>query len=67
MSRCIICGVGLEKPFLELCEKCFTEHEQWCQMCGVTISFDEYLEAQSFYCKHCNFLLKSLADIPSTD
>jgi hypothetical protein len=60
MSTCLVCNCELEEDFMELCEECFTEHEQWCQLCGKVITYDEYLEAESFYCKHCNFILKAI-------
>jgi len=60
MAVCLKCGTPISKALLKICRKCFEEQEQWCQMCGITISYDEYVEAEGFYCKYCDEAIKSL-------
>jgi formamidopyrimidine-DNA glycosylase len=62
MAVCLNCGTPISKALLKICKKCFEEQEQWCQICGKTITYDQFKKAKGFYCEDCDKILTSSID-----
>jgi formamidopyrimidine-DNA glycosylase len=61
MIYCVNCNKQLSN-FLWICEDCFNKQEQWCQICGKTITYDQFKKAKGFYCEDCDKILTSSID-----
>lgn len=55
-SKCIFCGeefINAINTPVSICEDCKQSREYFCNKCGQTISYDEYMSNFEGYCEDC--------------